>query len=104
MELYAPKDNGNTGGGSTQQRKESQEDASKKSLRENVMRVALTSEARQRLANVRMVKPQLAQTIEDYIFQMASQGKLRKVINDDELKEMLGSLQEKKRDFSIRRI
>jgi programmed cell death protein 5 len=68
------------------------------------MRIALTSEARQRLANVRMVKPQLAQTIEDYIFQMASQGKLKRVINDDELKEMLGSLQEKKRDFTIRRI
>jgi len=68
------------------------------------MRIALTSEARQRLANVRMVKPQLAQTIEDYIFQMVSQGRLKRVINDDELKEMLGSLQEKKRDFTIRRI
>ena len=103
MKLYAPKDN-NAGGGSNQQKRETQEDASRKSLRENVMRAALTSEARQRLANVRMVKPQLAQTIEDYVFQMASQGKLRRVINDDELKEMLGSLQEKKRDFTIRRI
>jgi programmed cell death protein 5 len=101
--LYAPKNNSNSGGGSTQQRKDAQEDSTK-SLRENVMRIALTSEARQRLANVRMVKPQLAQTIEDYIFQMASQGKLKRVINDDELKEMLGSLQEKKRDFTIRRI
>jgi programmed cell death protein 5 len=107
IELYAPKDssnNSNAGAGGTQQRKEPQEDNSRKSLRENVMRVALTSEARQRLANVRMVKPQLAQTIEDYIFQMASTGKLRRVINDDELKEMLGQLQEKKRDFTIRRI
>jgi len=103
MELYASKDN-NTGGSSSQQRKESQEDTSRKALRENVMRMALTSEARQRLANVRMVKPQLAQNIEEYIFQMASQGKLKRVINDDELKEMLGSLQEKKRDFTIRRI
>jgi len=103
MELYASKDSSNTGGGTNQQRKDSQEDNSK-SLRENVMRMALTSEARQRLANVRLVKPQLAQTIEEYIFQMASQGKLKRVINDDELKEMLGSLQEKKRDFTIRRI
>ena len=68
------------------------------------MRMVLTSEARQRLANVRMVKPQLAQTIEDYIFQLASQGKIKRTIGDDELKEMLGSLQEKKRDFTIRRI
>jgi programmed cell death protein 5 len=102
--LYAPKDNKGTSGNSPQQGRESQEDNSRKSLKENVMRVALTSEARQRLANVRMVKPQLAQTIEEYIFQMASQGKLKRVINDDELKEMLGSLQEKKREFTIRRI
>lgn len=99
--LYSPKDN-NANTGSAQNKKDAQEEA--KSLRETVMRMALTSEARQRLANVRMVKPQLAQTIEDYVFQMASQGRLKRVINDDELKEMLGSLQEKKRDFTIRRI
>jgi len=103
MELYAPKDDSNSGGSSNQQKRDTQEDTAK-SVRENVMRVALTSEARQRLANVRMVKPQLAQTIEEYIFQMVSQGKLKRVINDDELKGMLGSLQEKKRDFTIRRI
>lgn len=103
IETYSPKDSGENPN-APPQRKESQEDVAKKTLRENVMRVALTSEARQRLANVRMVKPQLAQSIEEYIFQMASQGKLKRVINDDELKEMLGSLQGTKREFTIRRI
>lgn len=104
--MYAPKDNTAAGGGASPQpsKKEPQEETSKKALRENFLRVALTSEARQRLANVRMVKPQLAQSIEDYIIQMVSTGKLKRVINDDELKQMLGSLQEKKRDFTIRRI
>ena len=36
-----------------------------KAMREGVLRMALTSEARQRLANVRMVKPELASSIEE---------------------------------------
>lgn len=85
-------------------RNDSQDDKEKKALRENIIRVALTSEARQRLANIRMVKPQIAQTIEDYIVQLASSGKLKQVINDDQLKELLGSIQGKKREFTIKRI
>ena len=87
-----------------QPKTELQDDKEKKALRENIMRMALTSEARQRLANIRMVKPQIAQTIEEYIVQMASTGKLKQVINDDQLKELLGSLQGKKREFTIKRI
>ena len=83
---------------------EQQEDKEKKAYKENVIRIALTSEARQRLANIRMVKPQIAQTIEDYIVQLASSGKLKQVINDDQLKELLGSIQGKKREFTIKRI
>lgn len=96
--LYEPKDN------NPQDKKDSQEESSAKAMRENIMRMALTSEARQRLANVRMVKPQTAQTIEDYIIQLASSGRLKKVIDDDELKAILGQFQEKKREFTIRRI
>jgi programmed cell death protein 5 len=87
-----------------QMKTEASDDKEKKVLRENIMRIALTSEARQRLANIRMVKPQIAQTIEDYIVQMASSGKLKQVINDDQLKELLGTIQEKKREFTIKRI
>ena len=83
---------------------ESQDDKEKKVFRENIIRIALTSEARQRLANIRMVKPQIAQTIEDYIIQLASSGKLKQVINDDQLKELLTTVQGKKREFTIRRI
>ena len=85
-------------------RDSSQEDKEKKALRENIMRMALTSEARQRLANIRMVKPQIAQAIEEYIVQLASSGKLKQVINDDQLKELLGTMQGKKREFTIKRI
>jgi programmed cell death protein 5 len=88
-----------------QQRGGSQEEQSKKTMRENVMRIALTSEARQRLTNVRMVKPDVAHTIEEYIIQLVSSGRLKRTIDDDQLKEMLTTIQGTgKREFKIRRI
>ncbi len=74
----------------------------KKALRESILRIALTSEARQRLTNVRMVRPELANTVEEYIIQLVSSGKLKSAINDDQLKQILYSLQERKRDIKIR--
>ncbi len=73
-------------------------------MRDGTLRMALTSEARQRLANVKMVKPDLAASIEEYIIQLASSGKLGKAVDDDQLKQMLLALQDKKRDFKIRRV
>lgn len=88
-----------------QSRAGSQEDASKRAMHDNVMRVALTSEARQRLTNVRMVKPEVAHAIEEYIIQLVSSGRLKRTIDDEQLKEMLTSIQGTgKREFKIRRI
>ncbi len=88
-----------------QQRAGSQEDASRRQMRENVMRVALTSEARQRLTNVRMVKPEVAHAIEEYIIQLVSSGRLKRTIDDEQLKELLTTIQgTAKREFKIRRI
>ena len=72
-----------------------------KIMRERVLRVLLDPEARQRLTNVKMVKPELARTVEDYIISMGSQGKLNKALTDDELKQILSSIQQPKRDFKI---
>jgi programmed cell death protein 5 len=88
-----------------QQRGSTQEDASRRAMRENVMRVALTSEARQRLANVRMVKPDVAHAIEEYIVQLVSSGRLKRTIDDEQLKELLTTIQgTAKKEFKIRRI
>ena len=57
------------------------------------MRIALTSEARQRLANIRMVKPDVAHAIEEYIIQIVSSGRLKRTIDDEQLKELLTSIQ-----------
>jgi len=80
--------------------KEAQE---RKVMREAALRMALTSEARQRLANVKMVRPDLANSIEEYVIQLASSGKLRGAVDDEQVKQMLAQLQGRKRDITIRR-
>jgi programmed cell death protein 5 len=86
------------------QQNPSEDPAQKRAMRDGVLRMALTSEARQRLSNVKMVRPDLASSIEEYVVQLAASGKLKNVIDDDQLKELLASLQGKKRDIKIRRI
>ena len=72
-----------------------------KAAKEQMLRVVFTSEARERLNNIRMVKPDLAVAIESQIFQLASSGRLRHQVSDDELKQMLGQMQRPKREFKI---
>lgn len=86
------------------QKQPDKEAAEKRAMREGVLRMALTSDARERLSNVRMVRPDLAQSIEEYVIQLASAGRLKKALDDEQVKQMLASLQEKKRDIKIRRI
>ena len=86
------------------QRQPDKDAQERKTMREAALRMALTSEARERLANVRMVRPDLASSIEEYVIQLASSGKLGKAVDDEQLKQMLGALQGKKREIHIRRI
>ena len=76
----------------------------RKMLSEAALRMAFTSEARQRLATVKMVKPDIAVSIEEYVIQMVSSGKLKRAVDDGQLKQMLSSLQGNKREIKIRRI
>ncbi len=80
---------------------EKQKENEAKMMRERVLRVLLTPEARQRLTNIKMVKPDLAKAVEDYLISMGSQGRLNKALTDDELKQILTSLQQPKKDFKI---
>lgn len=78
-------------------------DAEVTALKEQAMRTLLSPEARLRLNNVRMVKPELAVMVENYLLGMASQGRLHNQISDDQLKQILLSIQQPKRDFRINR-
>jgi len=71
--------------------------------KENILKQILTSEARMRLNNIKMVKPELSSMVEQYLVGMASQGKIRSQLTDDQLKQILLSMQQPKRDFKINR-
>jgi len=71
--------------------------------KEIILKQILSSEARLRLNNVKMVKPDIANTVENYLINMASQGKIRPTVTDEQLKQILLSIQQPKRDFKINR-
>lgn len=68
-----------------------------------ILRRILSSEARQRLANLKMVKPEFTGQIELQLIQLAQAGRLKTPVSDDQLKEILARLQSKRRDIKIRR-
>lgn len=78
-----------------------EEEKQTKAAREQMLRLVFTSEARERLNNIRMVKPAQADMIENQIFELAASGRLRKQINDEELRQMLEQMQRPKREFKI---
>ncbi|MEE8180768.1 MAG: DNA-binding protein [Nitrosopumilaceae archaeon] len=71
--------------------------------KEQILKQLLAPDARLRLNNIKMVKPELANLVENYLIGMVTQGKLNSQISDDQLKQILLSLQQPKRDFKITR-
>jgi len=69
-----------------------------------ILRNILTPEARQRLANLKMVKPEFTEQLELQLIQLAQQGKLPVPLTDEQLKQILIQLQNKKREIKIRRV
>ena len=72
--------------------------------KEAVLRQLLSPEARLRLANVRMVRGELAASVENYLIGMAGQGRLSPPVSDEQLKQILLSMQQPRRGFKINRL
>jgi len=72
--------------------------------KEQILKQVLTPEARMRLNNIKMVKPELSEMVEQYLIGMATQSKIPGQINDEQLKQILLSTQQPKRDFKINRV
>ena len=70
-----------------------------------VLRKILTPEARQRLANIKLVQPEFAEQLEIQLIQLAQSGRVNLPINDNQLKDLLTKIQSQqtKRDITIRR-
>ena len=73
-------------------------------VRQKALMLLLDTNARQRLMNIRIVKPELAGAVENYLISVASAGRLNRALTDQELKQLLINLQHPKKDFKINRI
>lgn len=69
-----------------------------------LLRSILTPEARQRLANLKMVRPDFTSQLELQLIQLAQQGKIPIPLTDKQLKQILTQIQSRKRETKIRRI
>ena len=66
-----------------------------------ILRKILTPEARARLSNIKMVKPEFAEQIEMQLIQLASSGRLRGQVTDEQLRELLVQMQGKERERKV---
>ena len=83
--------------------KKREAEAAAAAMRHRALMVLLEPPARQRLMNIKMVKPELATTVENYLLSAASSGRLNRSLTDEELKQILLSLQQPKKEFKISR-
>jgi programmed cell death protein 5 len=68
-----------------------------------LLRQILSEKARERLANLKLVKPQMAAAAEDLIIQLVQTGRLRIPVTDEQVKAILLELDSRtRRDFEIK--
>jgi len=73
--------------------------------KQSMLRQILTPEARSRLANIKMVRPELAEQLETQLIQLAQVGRLRVPVTDEALKEVLRNIQLRaRREWKIQRV
>ncbi len=68
-----------------------------------LLRSILSPEARQRLTNLKMVRPDFTDQLELQLIQLAQQRKIPIPMTDDQLKKILIQLQPRKRETRIER-
>jgi len=69
-----------------------------------LLRKILTPEARQRITNLKMIKPEFTDQLELQLIQLAQTRKLPIPLTDEQLKQILIQLQAQKHEPKIRRI
>ena len=71
-------------------------------VKQDVLTKFLTKEARERLGNIRYGHPEVAEEIENMLMQSALTGRLKTVIDDQKLKELLQAISQPKREQKIK--
>ena len=71
--------------------------------KKQIMMQILTPEARGRLANIRLTKPEFVEQIELQLIQLVQMGRIKSKITDQQLKELLKKVTGQKREINITR-
>ncbi|PQE06192.1 2-dehydropantoate 2-reductase protein [Rutstroemia sp. NJR-2017a BBW] len=85
---------GPSSGGGQDENRQQQEEAA----RQSILNQILEPEAADRLGRIRLVKESRAADVENRLIMLARSGQLRQKITEDQLKELLGSVAESKKD------
>src|SRR5437867_12531413 len=83
-----------------QRRTQQQQQADRQ--KKSIIRQIPTTEARQRLTNIRMVTPEFAEELELQLIQLAQSGRSRGQVTDEQSKRTLEQLQGQRREIKIR--
>ena len=86
------------------EQKQAQAEQQLQAQKQALLRQILSPEARQRLTNLKMVKPEFTEQLELQLIQLAQVGKLPIPLSDAKLKQILIQLQSRKRETKVRRI
>jgi programmed cell death protein 5 len=78
-----------------QERDEAERRAAEKEKQDIVKRF-VTPEAYERLTNVKLVRPEVVENVENQIIMLAQSGRLNRLITDAEVKSLLARLSEKR--------
>lgn len=87
----------------SEEQKDTQADEQIEQEKQALLRSILSPEARQRLANLKMIKPEFTSQLELQIIQLAQGGRVPIPMSDEQLKKILIQLQSRKRDTKITR-
>jgi len=69
--------------------------------RQMILKTILSDEARERLARIKLAKPDYATTLETQLIQLTQTRRISGKITDDQLKQLLKQLTESKRESKI---
>ncbi|MDH3364775.1 MAG: DNA-binding protein [Thermoplasmata archaeon] len=71
--------------------------------RAQIMRQILTPEARERLANLRMTRPDAVDQVENQLLMLAQSGRISQQVDDYTLRQILRKVMPTKREIKIER-
>ncbi len=83
------------------QQREKEEKMKMEAEREAILRSILTEAARERLARLKLARPEFVKIIEDQLIMLAQTGRLKEPLDDEQLKEILRRMSSRRREGEI---